>query len=149
LDGGERCDPMRRSRRRPAGEQVQETLTTTERAALELLDLAGGVLDRWPVGRTVGLALARDRLVVVTSDFTLLTENGRRALHDARWTAAGSGEPGEDAGNRRDGIGDPTASRKEVTLMRKLSRHSLSAALMGLVMALFSFGTLSPDGWMW
>jgi hypothetical protein len=139
LDGGERCDPMRPSKRRPAGEQVRETLTTTERAALELLDRAGGVLDRWPVGRTVGLALVRDRLVVVASDFTLLTENGRRALHDA----------GREAGKRRDGIGDPTASRKEVTLMRKLSRHSLSAALMGLVMALFSFGMLSPDGWMW
>jgi hypothetical protein len=149
LDGGERCDPMRPSKRRPAGEQVRETLTTTERAALEMLDRAGGVLDRWPVGRTVGLALARDRLVVVASDFTLLTEDGRRALHDARRAAAGTDEPGEEAGKRRDGIGDPTASRKEVTLMRKLSRHSLSAALMGLVMALFSFGTLSPDGWMW
>jgi hypothetical protein len=102
------------------------------------------VLDR-PVGR----ALARDRLVVVTSDLILLTENGRRALQDARWTAASSDEPGEDAGNRRDGIGDPTAYRKEVTLMRKLSRHSLSAGLMGLVMALVSFGTLRPDGWMW
>jgi hypothetical protein len=33
--------------------------------------------------------------------------------------------------------------------MRKLSRHSLSAALMGLAMALFSLGMLSPDGWMW
>lgn len=33
--------------------------------------------------------------------------------------------------------------------MRKLSRHSLSAALMGLVMALFSFGVLSPNAWMW
>lgn len=81
---------MRRSKRRPAGEQVRETLTTSERAALEMLDRAGGVLDRWPVGRTVGLALARDRLVVVASDFTLLTDNGRRALHDARWTAAGT-----------------------------------------------------------
>ena len=130
---------MRRSRRRLAGEQVQETLTISERAALELLDRAGGVLDRWPVGRAVGLALARDRLVVVPSDFPLPTENGRRALHDAR----------REAGNRRDGIGDPTASRKEVTLMRKLNRHSLSAALMGLVMALFSFGMLSPDKWRW
>jgi hypothetical protein len=33
--------------------------------------------------------------------------------------------------------------------MRKLSRHSLSAGLMGLVMALFSFGMLSPDNWRW
>lgn len=33
--------------------------------------------------------------------------------------------------------------------MRKLSRHSLSAALMGLVMALVSFGMLRPDGWIW
>jgi hypothetical protein len=97
----------------------------------------------------VGLALARDRLVVVASDLTLLTEDGHRALDDARWTAAGTGEPGQEAGKRRDGIGDPTASRKEVTLMRKLSRHSLPPALMGLAMALVSFGMLRPDGWLW
>jgi hypothetical protein len=97
LDGGERCDPMRRGKRRPVGERVRETLTTSERAALEMLDRAGGVLDRWPVGRTVGLALARDRLVVVASDLTLLTEDGHRALDDARWTAAGTGEPGQEA----------------------------------------------------
>lgn len=100
-------------------------------------------------GANGGAALARDRLVVAASDLTLLTENGRRARHDARWTAPGAGESGNEAGKRRDGIGDPTASRKEVTQMRKLSRHSLSAALMGLVMALVSFGTLSPDGWIW
>jgi hypothetical protein len=33
--------------------------------------------------------------------------------------------------------------------MRKLSRHSLPPALMGLVLALVSFGMLRPDGWMW
>jgi hypothetical protein len=100
---------MRRSRRRPAGEQVQEALTASERAALELLDRAGGVLDRPPVGRAVLRALVRDRLVVVTSDFTLLTGNGRRALHDARRADAGLGEPGEEAGKRRDRSGDRTA----------------------------------------
>lgn len=55
-------------------------LSTAERAALEHLAAAHGLLDRWAVGRTVGLSLARRRLVVVLSDCVLLTEAGMDLL---------------------------------------------------------------------
>jgi hypothetical protein len=59
-----------------------DPLSAAERAALERLAAAHGLLDRWVVGRTVGLSLARRRLVVVFSDCVLLTESGRNLLAD-------------------------------------------------------------------
>ena len=61
---------------------VGDPLSAAERAALERLAAAHGLLDRWVVGRTVGLALARRRLVVAFSDCVLLTEAGRNLLAD-------------------------------------------------------------------
>ena len=58
-------------------------LSTAERAALERLAAAHGLLDRWAVGRTVGLSLARRRLVMALSDCVLLTEAGMALLADS------------------------------------------------------------------
>jgi hypothetical protein len=60
-----------------------DPLSAAEQAALERLAAAHGLLDRWVVGRTVGLSLARRRLVVVFTDCVLLTEAGRNLLADA------------------------------------------------------------------
>ena len=63
-------------------------LPTAERAALERLGAADGYATRWPVGRQVARSLANRQLVVVASDYVLLTEAGRRAL-----SADGDPEP--------------------------------------------------------
>jgi len=48
--------------------------------ALERLGAADGYATRWPVGRQVTRSLANRQLVVVASDYVLLTEAGRSAL---------------------------------------------------------------------
>ena len=59
---------------------------------------ADGYATRWLVGRAVTRSLAGRRLVMVASDYVLLTEAGRRALagDDQRrgWTAAPVASPG-------------------------------------------------------
>jgi hypothetical protein len=65
-----------------------EELATAERAALEQLGAADGYATRWPVGRQVARSLADRQLVVIASDYVLLTEAGRRAL--------ATGDPGPD-----------------------------------------------------
>jgi DNA-binding NarL/FixJ family response regulator len=57
-----------------------EGLAAAERAALEQLAAADGYATRWPVGRQVTRSLANRQLVVVASDYVLLTDAGRRAL---------------------------------------------------------------------
>jgi hypothetical protein len=57
-----------------------DELATAERVALEQLGAADGYATRWPVGRQVARSLANRQLVVVASDYVLLTEAGRRAL---------------------------------------------------------------------
>jgi DNA-binding NarL/FixJ family response regulator len=57
-----------------------EGLTAAERAALKQLEATDGYAMRWPVGRQITRSLANRRLVVVASDYVLLTEAGRRAL---------------------------------------------------------------------
>jgi hypothetical protein len=57
-----------------------EGLTAAEWAALKQLEVSNGYATRWPVGRQVGRLLANRRLVVVASDYVLLTSAGRRAL---------------------------------------------------------------------
>jgi len=57
-----------------------EGLTAADWAALKQLEMSDGFAMRWPVGRQVGRSLANRHLVVVASDYVLLTEAGRRAL---------------------------------------------------------------------
>jgi hypothetical protein len=70
---------------------AEEGLVAAEQAALEQLGAADGYTTHWPVGREVTRSLASRQLVVVASDYVLLTEAGRRAL-----TANGRrrGDPG-------------------------------------------------------
>jgi DNA-binding NarL/FixJ family response regulator len=55
-------------------------LTAAECAALKQLEMSDGFAMRWPVGRQVTRSLANRRLVVVGSDYVLLTQAGRRVL---------------------------------------------------------------------
>jgi hypothetical protein len=82
-----------RRRRRPAArpapaEPATDGLGAAEQAALEQLGAADGYATRWPVGRNVARSLASRQLVVIASDYVLLTEAGRRAL------AGGAGSRG-------------------------------------------------------
>jgi hypothetical protein len=55
-------------------------LAAAERTALEQLGVADGYATRWPVRREVARSLADRQLVVIASDYVLLTQAGRRAL---------------------------------------------------------------------
>jgi DNA-binding NarL/FixJ family response regulator len=57
-----------------------EGLTAAEWEALKQLEATYGYAARWPVGRQTTRSLANRRLVVVASDYVLLTGAGRRAL---------------------------------------------------------------------
>ena len=57
-----------------------EGLTAAGWAALKELEISNGYAIRWPVGRQIARSLVNRRLVVVASDYVLLTEAGRRAL---------------------------------------------------------------------
>jgi DNA-binding NarL/FixJ family response regulator len=77
--GAARADPPTlQQHRRP--EPPAAGLGAAELAALELLEAAHGYATRWPVGRLVTRSLVKRQLVVVGSDYVLLTEAGRRAL---------------------------------------------------------------------
>jgi hypothetical protein len=76
-----------RPRQRPAPRQAPvgppaDGLDAAEQAALEQLGAADGYATRWPVRREVARSLAGRRLVVIASDYVLLTKAGRRALTD-------------------------------------------------------------------
>jgi DNA-binding NarL/FixJ family response regulator len=77
--GTAHADPLTRQ---PHGraEPPAGGLAAAERVALERLGAADGFATRWPVGRQVTRSLADRQLVVVASDYVLLTEAGRRAL---------------------------------------------------------------------
>jgi DNA-binding NarL/FixJ family response regulator len=77
--GTAHADPLTRQPHGPA-EPPPEGLAAAERVALERLGAADGYVTRWPVGRQVTRSLANRQLVVVASDYVLLTEAGRRAL---------------------------------------------------------------------
>ena len=64
---------------RPA-EPPDDDLGAAEQAALEQLGAADGYATRWPVSRQVARSLASRQLVVIASDYVLLTEAGRRLL---------------------------------------------------------------------
>jgi hypothetical protein len=75
-----------RPRQRPAPRQAapgpspHDGLDAAEQAALEQLGAVDGYATRWPVRREVARSLASRQLVVIASDYVLLTEAGRRAL---------------------------------------------------------------------
>jgi hypothetical protein len=74
-----------RPRQRPAPRQAPLEpppggLDAAEQAALEQLGAADGYATRWPVRREVARSLASRQLVVIASDYVLLTKAGRRAL---------------------------------------------------------------------
>ena len=73
---------LRRPRRSvpPPAAPPADSLDAAQQAALEQLGAADGYATRWPVGREVARSLAGRQLVVVASDYVLLTEAGRRAL---------------------------------------------------------------------
>ena len=56
------------------------SLGAAEQAALAQLDAADGYATRWPDRREVARSLASRQLVVIASDYVLLTKAGRRAL---------------------------------------------------------------------
>jgi hypothetical protein len=74
-----------RPRQRPAPAPAPtgpppDGLDAAEQAALEQLGEADGYATRWPVRREVARSLASRQLVVIASDYVLLTTAGRRAL---------------------------------------------------------------------
>ena len=74
-----------RPRQRPALRQAPvgppaDGLDAAEQAALEQLGAADGYATRWSVRREVARSLASRQLVVIASDYVLLTKAGRRAL---------------------------------------------------------------------
>jgi DNA-binding NarL/FixJ family response regulator len=75
-DQGRASAPARGGR----AEGPAQALTATERAALEQLEASDGYATRWPVGRQVTRSLASRQLVMVASDYVLLTQAGRQAL---------------------------------------------------------------------
>jgi hypothetical protein len=77
-----RLRPRQRPAPRPAapGPPPHDGLDAAEQAALEQLGAADGYATRWPVRREVARSLASRQLVVIASDYVLLTEAGRRAL---------------------------------------------------------------------
>ena len=69
----------------PPAAAPADDLDAAEQAALEQLGQADGYATRWPVRREVARSLASRQLVVIASDYVLLTAAGRRALTgDAR-----------------------------------------------------------------
>ena len=74
------ADPLTRQPHGRAEPPAPGGLAAAERVALERLGAADGFATRWPVGRQVTRSLASRQLVVVASDYVLLTEAGRRAL---------------------------------------------------------------------
>ena len=77
-----RLRPRQRPAPRPAapGPPPHDGLDAAEQAALEQLGAVDGYATRWPVRRAVARSLASRQLVVIASDYVLLTEAGRRAL---------------------------------------------------------------------
>ena len=72
--------PVAGDHRHSEVEASVEGLTAADWAALKQLDMCDGYAMRWPVGRQVGRSLVNRRLVMVASDYVLLTGAGRRAL---------------------------------------------------------------------
>jgi hypothetical protein len=73
---GQRPDPPPA----PVTPRTPDGLDAAEQAALEQLGAVDGYATRWPVRREVARSLASRQLVVIASDYVLLTAAGRRAL---------------------------------------------------------------------
>jgi CheY-like chemotaxis protein len=85
-----------------------EGLTADDWTALKQLEVSDGYAVRWPVGRQVTRSLANRRLVVVASDYVLLTQAGRRALASDNQRGSDSASPDPD----RMDVGVPTRSAR-------------------------------------
>lgn len=97
-----------------------ERLTPPEWLALQhFADGDRGVIGRWPVGRAVSHALVHRGLVIITSEWVLLTEAGRRALE-----AAGTQHL---APPRRETSQDPQTSLEWPMRMPAATAHEPSA----------------------
>jgi CheY-like chemotaxis protein len=90
--GSARWDRLRVRRRRRA-EPPAAGLAVAERAALEQLEVVHGYATCWVVGRQVARSLGKRHLVVVGSDYVLLTEAGRRVLASDRQRRSGVAPP--------------------------------------------------------
>jgi CheY-like chemotaxis protein len=73
-----------------------EGLTAADWTALKQLEATDGYAVRWPVGRQVTRSLVNRRLVVVASDYVLLTGAGRRALANDSQRGSRSAPPDPD-----------------------------------------------------
>ena len=85
-----------------------EGLTAADWTALKQLQMSDGYAMRWPVGRQVTRSLVNRRLVVVASDYVLLTGAGRRALTSDSQRGSRSVPPDPD----RTEVGAPTRSAR-------------------------------------
>ena len=111
-----------------------EGLTAADWEALKQLEATYGYAVRWPVGRQVTRSLANRRLVVVASDYVLLTEAGRRALasdsqHSSRPAPPDPGrtEVGASTRSAQAGPGSRGPRRPRVGRAKEEGKWSLTA----------------------
>ena len=93
-----------------------EGLTGADWAALKQLEVSGGYAVRWPVGRQITRSLITRRLVVVASDYVLLTGTGRHALASGSQRGSRSVSPDPD----RTQVGASTRSARTGRGSRRL-----------------------------
>jgi CheY-like chemotaxis protein len=93
-----------------------EGLTGADWAALKQLEVSDGYAMRWPVGRQVTRSLINRRLVVMASDYVLLTGAGRRALASGSQRGSRSVSPDPD----RTEVGASTRSARAGSGWRRL-----------------------------
>ena len=93
-----------------------EGLTGADWAALKQLEVSGGYAVRWPVGRQITRSLINRRLVVVASDYVLLTGTGRHALASGSQRGSRSVSPDPD----RTQVGASTRSARAGRGSRRL-----------------------------
>jgi DNA-binding NarL/FixJ family response regulator len=108
-----------------------EELTAADWAALKQLETSNGYAMRWPVGRQITRSLANRRLVVVASDYVLLTEAGRRALASDSQHSSHSVPPDldrtADRASTRSARAGRRSRRPRVGLARQERMRSLTA----------------------
>ena len=109
-----------------------EVLTADDWAALKQLEVSDGYAVRWPVGRQVTRSLVNRRLVVVASDYVLLTGAGRRALASVSQRGSGSAPPGPDRTEVGASTRSPRAGRAWRGLRVGLAREERTWSLTAL-----------------
>jgi CheY-like chemotaxis protein len=109
-----------------------EVLTADDWAALKQLEVSDGYAVRWPVGRQVTRSLVNCRLVVVASDYVLLTGAGRRALASVSQRGSRSVPPRPDRTEVGDSTRSPRAGRGWRGLRVGLAREERTSSLTAL-----------------